>query len=401
MIKSLHIENFLGFQQADLSFGRLTLLLGQPVARRGHLALLLRFLGTTYRGFTLREAAAALPGWPDHFPMDAPDNRLHIEAEHSIPGHGALRHALWTNLGDAEDHLRVEREWLIKGDTAILDNSDGVIEQNQEGRLRYRLAHFDRPGQHGPVHDTDGLRSAIPTLMQPGGQPAGVTEVCRSFVEAAAPPAFLDTWAGSIRDLLGATAQASAIERLATQLDDHRRAKECTAWLEQTTGQPVRSIEVDPGDVLTPPGLALFTDDQPCGDATCDTAVLRSLAIWALLREAPKGSTVYIEGLEHHLHPARHEPLLRQVWKLVRERGIQVIATTDSPAMLDWLYAKHRRDAKALLLYAAPKRGTRAVLLDELEAFYEESQSQRPGDLFRDGWLERAALAADPHPTGA
>lgn len=62
---------------------------------------------------------------------------------------------------------------------------------------------------------------------------------------------------------------------------------------------------------------------------------LRFLAILTALLTRPSGSLLIIEEIDNGLHPSRSNMLLGMLKKIGQERGVDVLATTHNPALLD------------------------------------------------------------------
>lgn len=117
---------------------------------------------------------------------------------------------------------------------------------------------------------------------------------------------------------------------------------------------------------------------------------LRFLGILLALRAAEPRSIVLLEDLETGLHPTRIGLLVQYIDQAVRERGIQVLASTHSPTALQWLPEATLRDA--VLFARVPENpGTVMRRLGDLPHFDQilgRSQADI-GALFATGWLER------------
>jgi predicted ATPase len=116
---------------------------------------------------------------------------------------------------------------------------------------------------------------------------------------------------------------------------------------------------------------------------------LRFLGTLLALRTAGPGDVLLIEEIEEGLHPTRIQFLLELLESAVRQQGIQVIATTHSPVVLQWLTPERLREA--LVFGRVPDReGTLVRRLGELPYFEEVIQREGIEELFTTGWLEMA-----------
>lgn len=116
---------------------------------------------------------------------------------------------------------------------------------------------------------------------------------------------------------------------------------------------------------------------------------LRFLGLLLSLRTAPPGSVVFLEDIESHLHPTRIKLLVEYLEAVTRTRGVQVIATTHSPVVLQWLTKDALGDA--IVFGRVPEReGTVMRRLADLPHFEEVSKHKGIDELFTTGWLEMA-----------
>lgn len=116
---------------------------------------------------------------------------------------------------------------------------------------------------------------------------------------------------------------------------------------------------------------------------------LRFLGLLIALRTAKSGSLILIEEIESGLHPARINLLVNFLETVTRERGIQVIATTHSPVVLQWLDEKSLRDT-VVFGRNSDHEGTIMRRLGDVPHFEEVVARKGIDELFSTGWLEMA-----------
>lgn len=116
---------------------------------------------------------------------------------------------------------------------------------------------------------------------------------------------------------------------------------------------------------------------------------LRFLGILLALRLATPGSTLLMEEVELGLHPTRIRILVEYLEAVARERNIQIIATTHSPVVLQWLSEGALRST--LVFGRVPEHeGTIVRRLGDLPHFDLVAQRTGIEELFTTGWLEMA-----------
>jgi predicted ATPase len=116
---------------------------------------------------------------------------------------------------------------------------------------------------------------------------------------------------------------------------------------------------------------------------------LRFLGTMLALRLATSGSVILLEELDAGLHPTRIRLLVEYLETVTREREIQVIATTHSPGILQWMSPEALRST--LVFGRVPEQeGTLVRRLGDLPHFDEVAQHKGIDELFTTGWMEMA-----------
>jgi predicted ATPase len=116
---------------------------------------------------------------------------------------------------------------------------------------------------------------------------------------------------------------------------------------------------------------------------------LHFLGTLLALRAAKSGSIILIEEIEAGLHPTRIRLLVEYLEAVTRERQIQVIATTHSPVVLQWLSDESLRNA--IVFGRTPEHeGTIMRRLGDLPHFNEVVERAGIEEMFTTGWLEMA-----------
>ncbi|WP_434391303.1 AAA family ATPase [Melittangium boletus] len=161
-------------------------------------------------------------------------------------------------------------------------------------------------------------------------------------------------------------------------------------WLVEFCAPEITDIDFvevkELGDVM-----AMFVEKggRRVSARSASDGTLRFLGKLLALRLAPKGSVILLEELDSGLHPTRIRLLVEYLETVTRERGIQVIATTHSPVILQWLNEKTLRDS--LVFGRVPDHeGTLVRRLGDLPHFNEVAQHKSIEELFTTGWLEMA-----------
>jgi hypothetical protein len=164
--------------------------------------------------------------------------------------------------------------------------------------------------------------------------------------------------------------------------------REWVDWLSEFCApeiQDIDFIETELGDVM----LVLVEKDGTRTPArSLSDGTLRFLGMLVALRTALPGSIIMLEEPETGLHPQRIHLLVEYLEAVTRERGIQVIATTHSPQLLQTLSSEALQSA-VLCARSPDHPGTVLRRLGDL-SYKEVFARSRIDHLFTTGWLERA-----------
>jgi predicted ATPase len=177
---------------------------------------------------------------------------------------------------------------------------------------------------------------------------------------------------------------------LAQLCDDAEAKRAITDWLAEFCAPEIADIDFvevkELGDVM-----AMFVEKsgRRLSVRSASDGTLRFLGTLLALRLAPRDSVILLEEIDSGLHPTRIKLLVEYLETVTRERGIQVIATTHSPVILQWLSQQTLRDS--LVFGRVPEHeGTLVRRLGDLPHFDEVAQHKSIDELFTTGWLEMA-----------
>jgi predicted ATPase len=162
------------------------------------------------------------------------------------------------------------------------------------------------------------------------------------------------------------------------------------AWLTEICAPELEDIDFvevrELGDVM-----AIFVEKggKRISARSISDGTLHFLGTLLALRTAEPGSVVLIEEVEHGLHPTRIGLLVEYLEAVTRERDIQIIATTHSPVVLEWLSDEALRNV--VVFGRVPEHeGTLMRRLRDLPHFDEAVARAGIEELFTTGWLEMA-----------
>lgn len=177
---------------------------------------------------------------------------------------------------------------------------------------------------------------------------------------------------------------------LADLSDDPDDERSLVAWLAELCAPEIVDLDFlevkELGDVM-----AVFVEKggKRISARSISDGTLHFLGTLLALRTAEPGSILLIEEIETGLHPTRIRLLVEYLEAVTRERQIQVIATTHSPVVLQWLSDESLRNT--VVFGRVPDReGTIMRRIGDLPHFEEVIQRKGIDELFTTGWLEMA-----------
>jgi predicted ATPase len=177
---------------------------------------------------------------------------------------------------------------------------------------------------------------------------------------------------------------------LADLCGDPESKQGLVTWLAELCAPEIEDIDFvgveELGDVM-----AIFVESggRRISSRSISDGTLRFLGTLLALRTVPSDSVVLIEEIEDGLHPTRIRLLVEYLEAVTRERNIQVIATTHSPVVLEWLSDEALRNV--VVFGRVPEHeGTLIRRLGDLPHFDETVARTGIKELFTTGWLEMA-----------
>ena len=177
---------------------------------------------------------------------------------------------------------------------------------------------------------------------------------------------------------------------LAALSDDPIVRHSFVAWLREVCAPEIEAldfVEVEKlGDIMA---FFVEKDGAQISARSVSDGTLRFLGTLLALETANPGDVLLIEEIGEGLHPTRIQFLLELLESAVRRRDIQVIATTHSPVVLQWLAPERLREV--IVFGRIPGRpGSVVRRLGEIAYFEEVIQREEIDELFSTGWLETA-----------
>lgn len=385
MLKKIRLTDFKSFVDEEVELAPLTLLVGANASGKSNFLDAIRFLHGLSLNLTLSEI---LNG----------EERVGADRWPGIRGRAEESARIGTNL------FSIESTWIPSKDReeiwhrlACSPRPQAVLHQEQ---IRWGTSSLS--SQHhvtgkalvqppvGPpklVSDRKSLASDIVTSIE--------YAVLESLSETFEAIRFLDVQPPQMRDYGRRDAPLGNEGKnfsgvLAALCDDLTTKQSFVDWLREVCAPEIDDLDFaevkELGDVM-----AIFVErgGSRISARSLSDGTLRFLGTLLALRTAQPGDLLLIEDIEEGLHPTRIQFLIEILESIVRQSEIQIIATTHSPVVLQWLRPETLRDVIAFGR-VTDHEGTLMRRLGDLPHFTEVVQRKGIEELFSTGWLEMA-----------
>lgn len=415
MLTSIHLKQFKNFQNASLSLGSLTLLVGTNGSGKSNIREALRFLHGISRGYTLAEIIGekwieggvlqwrGIRGGTREITFEG-RSKFEIFVHFQLPDKTAempyAEYSICVKADRTGIDLRVISEYLHLFDISrvqkkvIFDSNPAVKLFSQDDPFINVLV--PRRGRTGNLNLSFlNQRPILSQFIERSDIPPSIHETPRLVMDALSSMRFLDLSPDAMRipSLPGQTILGDRGENLSSVLQaicqkpDQKQV--LLQWIRELTPMDAQDFEF-PSDFTGKILLTLVEENgQKTSAYSASDGTLRFLAIIAALLGSAPAQFYFFEELENGIHPARLHLLLQLIEKNVNTRNIQIVATTHSPQLLG-LLSKQSLDYAALIYRiegTADARIKRILDIPEAKRVIEEQDLVR---LHASGWLEDA-----------
>lgn len=403
MLKRLRLNNFKNFEEAELSMGPFTLLVGANASGKSNIREALRFLHAVGRGYTLaeifdekwsagerqwdgirggqREASfRGIGGFAIEVDFDPP-------AGEPVIGTAHFRYSTVVSIGDSARPSQVDREGLFQVENGQAPSLVVASIREGHGGSHYAMVEgkpyesYAMPmGRLSPQHMASTIAPVL-TLMR-----------------------FIDLDPNMMRRASG-PGQATLTDRgenissvLQTLCAEASTKQELIGWLRLLTPMDVADLRFE-GDVRGHVILMIVEKDGHAYSAySASDGTLRFLGILAALF-SPESGLVFFEEIENGFHPARLRLLVDLIRSRTREGKVQVVATTHSPTILS-LLGEEMLQHTSLVYRLEGEPSARITRLQDVPDAARVLATHDRADLLASGWFEDmvefAAVPAEP-----
>lgn len=404
MLTHLELRDFKSFEAQDVAFSPLTVLIGANAAGKSNLLDALLFLQGVARGLSLADvyrgrSEGGRVVWPG---LRGGSNEVLRKGAARMSlgstwrrGDEALTHRIACGGGE---HPLVAAESLTSNQVApyLFDTDAGALGARaglDGANLRVALKRQGSGKSVVQVHAA--TRSVLGQLTLAPGVARAVIESRDWLLDSMRSTYFLDITPAAMRDYTPKGADfvglaGDRVSSVAWEICQTASAKaDLVDWLSELCAPELVDIDfstTDLGDVMI---VLVERGGRRIPARSLSDGTLRFLGELIALRTAPPGSILLMEEIENGLHPTRAHLLVEAMEAATQERGVQVIATSHSPLVLNALSPTTLRQA---ILVARPpgSEGSLVRPLGELPNFEAVLERRGVDRMLSSGWLERA-----------
>lgn len=416
MFTSLRLERFKNFKDAELKLGPFTVLIGANAAGKSNIRDAFRFLHGIGRGYSLPEIIGEKYG--------EGGERVWTGIRGGIPEIAYSGSRSFALTVQARNHhaeplsYRIEMEIDRKRATAVVaferfrneHSGDELVGRAMKGVLV--LHHRSPGGGDTTILELPCDRPFLFRIANPaGGGPAlsvpwddleTLNASCH-ISDRLHQIRFFDWALDAIRqpspagqDVLSDNGRnLSSVLQVICRDDQGKR--NLLSWISELTPMDAADFEF-PSD---PTGKVLATLVERNGRrttlASASDGTLRFLAFLAAFLGPHRPSFYFLEELENGIHPTRLGLLLGLIENQVKDKGIQVVATTHSPQLLGHLSRESLENA-SLIYRLEDQPDARIVRILEMPDAPRVIEKYGAADLAATGWFNDTAHYMQPDP---
>jgi AAA domain, putative AbiEii toxin, Type IV TA system len=417
VLKHIHLTRFKNFDEATLSLGPFTLLVGTNASGKSNVREALRFLHGIGRGYTLAEIfggkwSAGARQWEGLRGGEAEASfrrteefaiALHIEGPHLGKSWPEPRFAIKYRIRvetRPSFPVRVIEESLYdvlpEDDVTMLYDShprNDAPQQKHRDQIVVKLLGSEHPSRTWEDHTLSADRPVLAQILdRDDDRPSCVEAAINETLDGLGAMRFIDLSPDAMRQpsTPGQRVLSDRGENLSSVLQalcsDESTKAELLHWIRALTPMDVVDLRF-PADLRGQVLLVLVEKDGTAPSAySASEGTLRFLGMLATLL-SPEPGFFFFEEIENGLHPSR----LRLLVDLIRERThggqVQVVATTHSPTLLALLDDDMLRYA-SLVYRLEGEPSARITRLFDVPDAERVMVSHDRAELLASGWFE-------------
>ena len=412
VIERIVIENFKSLRKVDLSLGRMNLFIGTNASGKSNFLDALRILQGIGSGFTINET---LNGKPKGATSEAWEgirggsahacfSGTHGTSQVEITAYGKLEESPSLNWKYHVAFLPLENGKVTKELVEVGQHLRSFAWNTNLGLSHVEAARGRAPlllphafGNSGGETDLREKLQRLPEDMLPEDmrtellvheRSSNALAKLLSNVQRIDPdPRILRGYSQPLQVLRMGERGENFAALIKTICEDEETKGSYLSWLRE-----LRPTEVDDVGTLAgavgEPMFMLRENGREFPAPILSDGTLRFAAIASAFFQPELPSVMMIEEIENGIHPSRLQLLMELLRSQAEYGRTQVMATTHSPLVLDWLHEDEyattflcRRDEEAT--------GESSILpLTEVPRFMDVAKSHPVSELLSEGWLE-------------
>jgi predicted ATPase len=417
MIRSVTLENFKNFRNAELELGPLTVIVGTNASGKSNLRDAFRFIHGMSRGYSLAEiigekyVEGGVLQWKgirggtqetasfgkNQFSIRTRLGSAAIDHDDELLSAflDSHSHRIDVGLADRKAGPLVIREKLSEHSTPVFDSHpwDDPPAQEEQEYVFVRLPRDEQNRKHGKRIRFLATTPVVSQFPHKKDVPARYRRPASRFVEELQSMRFLDLSPDAMRlpSIPGQTILGDRGENLSSVLqaicNDLSLKNALSEWIRELTPIDVVDFEFVPDQA----GRVLVSLVESSGQKTsaysASDGTLRFLAIIAALMGPDSARFYFLEEIDNGIHPTRLGLLLQLIEQHTRQGKVQIVATTHSPQLLAMLSEDARQHAVLVyrLEHEAEARIQRIMSIPSVREVLERQNLSR---LHESGWLE-------------
>lgn len=406
MITSISLKNFKSIKEAALKLGPFNLFIGTNASGKSNFFDALRFLQGIGWGLNIDEILNGRPRtgsgsewdgvrggsgflqWNDPASEDTKAKQVWITATVKARGKGLYNPSFTYGIGINTAKSCVRGEYLSGDwDTREVENEIGspVVTARYRAPRRGRMPHLDFE-KHRPI--LQQIRNNSQVTPTDRKRAEDLLKALRDTQRIDPQPSILRQYATALEaERMGEHGEnfPALIEYICS---DETRKEGYLGWLRELRPTEVDDIAVLRG-ALKEPLFALIERGRTFPAPVLSDGTLRFAAITAAFFQPSMPEVLMLEEIENGVHAGRLRLLLELLKSRAGASQTQVLATSHSALMLDWLSEEDYQ--YVFLCSREPETGVTTITpLTEVPHFLESVKTTPASQLISEGWMETA-----------
>ena len=417
MIKNLRLIGFKSYEDANISFGTFTVLVGGNASGKSNLIEALRLLCWMAQGqklsslqYEINNNHSIFRGLTKdlfHFYSAHPKFSLICSFENEKVKSNAQ---LSISIGIRNERdLHIEDEslesneygWLYKtANPSEKDFTEIYVEYNNfsRGGRKPQIKCSDQLGVFTQIITEGRISEKHKKANKTIPKVAGFAEQALSYISFLDPrPSAMRgySFAGEKRLASNGENTSAVLYNLITETDLPK--SKILDFIRSLPGQEISDINfivTERKDVMVQLTESFPNHEKKVDATLLSDGTLRILSMAAALYSAPSGSMVVIEEIDNGVHPTRADGLLQNIYSIAQERKLQIVISTHNPALMNAVPNSVLKDV--VFCYRDPNSGSSKLkALGEIPNFPDIIVQDQLGNLVTNRVIDKEIKNSD------